>query len=256
MSKLIETDLEGAGKTVFVDDEVAAQVLQIIKSADKQITFVTPFIELWNHLKDEIRDAMRRHVEVIFFIRLGTNPKNLSDIPWLRSNISALHEVPNLHSKIYLNEKTVLVSSMNITAVSTRDSKEFAMLVRRQDDAKVLRDYVTRLIAKSTTKQAPSMASAVSGLLKTTVTQSLQQAVRATLQSGKCIRCGEKIPSDPARPYCATHYKSWARWKNEDFEEKVCHSCGKPSKTSLRKPECDSCYKLNHSSNNLASYGH
>lgn len=247
MSKLTETDSGGNGKAVFVDDEVAAQVLQIIKDADKQITFVTPYIELWNHLKDEIRDAMRRKVQVIFFIRVGTNPKDPLDLPWLRSNISALHEVPNLHSKIYLNEKTVLVSSMNITAVSTRDSKEFAMLVRREDDAKVFRDYVMRLTAKSTTIHPPSMGSMVSGLIKTTVTQSLQQAVRGTSQSGVCIRCGEKIPYNPNHPYCATHYISWAKWKNEDYEEKVCHSCGKPTKTSFKKPECASCYRLNHS---------
>lgn len=248
VSKLPEIDLLGDGKTVFVDDEVEPQVLQIIKTAEKQITFVTPYIGLWNHLKDEIRDAMRRKVEVIFFIRVGTDPKDPSDLPWLRSNISVLYEVPNLHSKIYLNEKTVLVSSMNATAVSTRDSKEIAMLVRRQEDAKVLRDYVLRLTAKSTTKRSPSIGSYVAGLVKSTVTQSFQPIGREASRSGRCIRCGEEIPFNPKHPFCATHYRIWAKYKDEDFEEKYCHSCGKPTKTRFKKPECLACYNLTRSS--------
>jgi phosphatidylserine/phosphatidylglycerophosphate/cardiolipin synthase-like enzyme len=246
VSNLTQRDAGGDGKAVFFDDEVEPQVLQVIRSAARYITFVTPYVDLWMHLKDAISEAKSRRVEVKFFIREGENRQRPDDLKWLRYNVK-VYEIPYLHAKIYLNETMVLVSSMNITEASTRNSKEFAMLVRRQDDASVLRDYVQRLIAKSTTFESPSMGSIVSGLIKTTVTQSLQQGVRQVSQSGVCIRCGEKIPYNPSRPYCATDYKNWAKWKNEDYEEKYCHSCGRPIKTSLRKPECASCYKQNHS---------
>jgi NMD protein affecting ribosome stability and mRNA decay len=42
---------------------------------------------------------------------------------------------------------------------------------------------------------------------------------------------------------CEGCYSSWAKFKNPDYAEKFCHDCGKPNKTSLRKPVCLSCYK-------------
>jgi len=246
VSNLAQRDSSGDGKAVFVDDEVEPEILKVIRSATRYVTFVTPYVDLWMHLKDAISDARNRRVEIKFYVRAGENRQTPEDLKWLRDN-AKVYEIPYLHAKIYLNETRVLVSSMNITEVSTRNSKEFAMLVRRQDDASVFRDYVQRLTAKSTAIQPPSMGSMVSGLIKTTVTQSLQQAVRQVSQSGVCIRCGEKIPYNPSHPYCATHYQIWAKWGDKGYKEKFCHSCGKAMKTSFERPECTSCYKLNHS---------
>ena len=55
---------------------------------------------------------------------------------------------------------------------------------------------------------------------------------------GFCIRTGVQIPFDPARPFCAEAFKSWATYKNRDFPEKYCHKTGKLSngKTSMRNP--------------------
>jgi phosphatidylserine/phosphatidylglycerophosphate/cardiolipin synthase-like enzyme len=233
------------GKTVFVDGEVEPQVMQIIKNAKSQITFGTPYIELWEHLKYELLAARKRKVQVLFFIRVGATPRDPTDLPWLRSNISVLYDVPNLHSKIYLNEKTVLISSMNITEGSTRNSMEIAMLVRRQGDALELRDYVNGLPAKSTSKQLPSIGGYVSGLIRTAVVQSLPQSLGGSSQ-GYCIRGRERIAFDPDHPFCAPDYQLWAKWKKEDYAEKYCHSCGKLTNTSFRNPECTDCYKLHH----------
>jgi phosphatidylserine/phosphatidylglycerophosphate/cardiolipin synthase-like enzyme len=246
VSNSAQSDSSGGGKAVFVDDEVEREILRVIRSATRYVTFVTPYVDLWMHLKDAISDARNRRVEIKFYVREGENQQRPEDLKWLRDN-AKVYEIPYLHAKIYLNEAEVLVSSMNITEVSTRNSKEFAMLVRRADDASVFREYVQKLTAKSTTIQPPSMGSMVSGLIKTTVTQSFQQAVRVGSQSGVCIRCGDKIPYNPDHPFCATDYQSWAKWKNQDYKEKYCHHCGKPTKTSFERPECTSCYKLNHS---------
>ena len=55
---------------------------------------------------------------------------------------------------------------------------------------------------------------------------------------GFCLRCGAEIPCDPERPYCDSHYRSWARFKNESFEEKRCHTCGVDHVSSMAKPLC------------------
>ena len=251
MSKLNQIDSSDDGQTVFTDSDVEPQILQIIRNAESQVTFVTPYIELWNHLKDEIHEARRRNVQVLFFIRAGGRVKDPTDLPWLRSNISALYEVPMLHAKIYLNEKTVLVSSMNITMGSTRNSMDFAMLVRRPGDAQELRDYVNRLPAKSTAKQPPSIggyvSGYVSGLVRTAVAQSFPHLGRVSAQ-GYCIRGDEVIPLNPKRPFCDSHYQLWNAWKKDDYPEKYCHFCGKRAKTTARNPQCMDCYALVHAS--------
>lgn len=57
-------------------------------------------------------------------------------------------------------------------------------------------------------------------------------------KNGYCIRTGEKIPFDLAKPYTDKAFKSWSRYKNEDFAEKFCHFSGEPSegKTTMAKP--------------------
>jgi hypothetical protein len=63
--------------------------------------------------------------------------------------------------------------------------------------------------------------------------------------SGVCIRCGHQLELDPLTPYCGNCYKSWKIFSNKEYEEKYCHICGKPMKSTLNKPTCYTCYKAN-----------
>ena len=66
------------------------------------------------------------------------------------------------------------------------------------------------------------------------------ESVKPTTDSknGYCIRTGEQIPFDLTKPYTDKAFKSWSRYKNEDFAEKFCHFSGEPSegKTTMAKP--------------------
>lgn len=66
------------------------------------------------------------------------------------------------------------------------------------------------------------------------------ESVKPTTDSknGYCIRTGEQIPFDLTKPYTDKAFKSWSRYKNEDFTEKFCHFSGEPSegKTTMAKP--------------------
>jgi len=66
------------------------------------------------------------------------------------------------------------------------------------------------------------------------------ESVKPTTDSknGYCIRTGEQIPFDLTKPYTDKAFKSWSRYKNEDFVEKFCHFSGEPSegKTTMAKP--------------------
>lgn len=55
---------------------------------------------------------------------------------------------------------------------------------------------------------------------------------------GFCIRTGTQINFNPKQPMSNEAWKSWNKFKNENFPEKFCHKTGKPSdgKTSMKNP--------------------
>ena len=61
-------------------------------------------------------------------------------------------------------------------------------------------------------------------------------------EKGFCIRCKADLPAKPTKPYCRPCHVSWNKFKNKDFEEKCCHTCGNEHATTLLKPLCLACY--------------
>jgi len=221
---LADTASGSGSESVFLDDEVLPQILQIVRDASQLVTFVTPCVRLWGHLQSAMDEAMNRGVAMTFVVRAGER-NNSDDLEWLREHGVKVCEVAHLHAKVYLNEKVVLVSSMNITEKSTTNSLEFAMIVRSEDDAKKFRDYAARLTRKL---NAPRPA---------------RPPRQQTEQEGICIRDGSKMDFNTARPLCAKCYLEWAKYNNEEYEEKYCHHCGKRTKTTYARPLCRDCYK-------------
>lgn len=210
---------ENASKSVFFDEEISGQLFEIIKGATESVIFVTPYVRLWEHLKSAISKAVERDVDVTFVIREEQNHRQQEDLrrfnddmKWLREHEVNLYQIPNLHAKIYLNEHSILVSSMNTQRTSKDDSKEFAMLVRNDVDGEMIRTYVSEFLPK---------------------TQS---------QSGHCIRCGTEIPYDTEKPFCPQDWRAWNKYHNYKYEEKYCLSCGKKAKTTINKPLCVGCW--------------
>lgn len=63
---------------------------------------------------------------------------------------------------------------------------------------------------------------------------------------GHCIRCNEEIKKDNTHPLCKTCYTDWNKYKNLDYTEKYCHTCGNKNRSSFSKPTCYSCFKKNN----------
>jgi hypothetical protein len=218
---LTDTTPGGEGASIFLDDEVLPQILQVVRNASQ---LVTPYVRLWGHLQNAMDEAVNRGVAISFVVRAGERNQS-EELEWLREHDVTVYEVAHLHAKIYLNERTVLISSMNITEKSTTNSHDFAMKVQSEDDTKKLRDYVARLTGKVNASRPA---------------RSARQEIR---EVGICIRDGSKMDFDAARPLCAKCYLEWVKYKNEDYVEKYCHSCGKLTKTTYARPLCLACYK-------------
>lgn len=224
-------------KTVFLDDAVEPQLRAIVKEAEKYVTLVTPYISLWRHLQTAINDAVKRGVRVVFITRrkndVGDIFNEALDVSWLLSHKVEIYRIDGLHAKIYLNEKRVLISSMNVTKSSPLNSYEFAMIVENARDAEQFRRYVSDLIEEADL-MTPKGLGAPAPRTQTDQTRSMGM--------GGCIRCGRQISFNPSKPLCPECYKAWAVYQNEKYEEPYCHACGAKRTVTFAKPVCRACY--------------
>lgn len=223
-------------KMVYVDDEVTPQVLSVIRNAQKYIIIVTPYIDLWLHPIEALVLAKKKGVNITVVVRLEPDIETNESVKVLKqANIKVL-VAPYLHAKLYINEETVIVSSMNLLKSSSQNSLEIALVVQDPEAKQRIRDYVNDTLMPLATllskeKNEPNYQ-----------TYNGPQPQPSKQVNGKCIRCGRNLFRNPAKPLCDECYNVWAQWGDEDYPENVCHFCGRPSNVSYGRPLCSECY--------------
>ena len=219
-------------KALFVDEAVGQELVALVSDAKEYVVFVSPYIQLWGHMRNAIQLATKRKVDIRFVVRSDEEVVDSDDMDWLTRNKVKVVSAERLHAKIYLNESRVLVSSMNLTESSTKNSLEIALQVTDQELDAELREYISERLLKLAEPVGTSTLG-LGRLVKGWVSQ---------LTPGSCIRCGTPIRFSPDRPLCEDCYDSWVFYNNPSYPEKVCHSCGKGARVSYLKPLCPACY--------------
>lgn len=219
----------------FSDDEISSLILKIVRGARKELFLVSPYLKLWGQLKDELALAKRRGTAISVVARDSEVAGNDEDSPWLRDQGIRLLAVRGLHAKVYFNEGTMAVGSMNLTASSAQNSHEVALMVTDPETVRQLRDYVLdRLIPLA---MSPDVGNSRPDRGRQQPTET-----GSNIQRGVCVRRGEHIHFDPDRPLCRDCYGEWAQYENPDYPERFCHSCGNPTNVTFAKPLCSNCY--------------
>jgi len=213
------------------DEDVPGRILSVLRDARKYAILVSPYLGLWGHLEDAITIAVRNGVDVTVVLRNEPEVVNSKDVDWLLDNGVKVDVVEDLHAKVYINESTVVLSSMNLTRGSTQKSLDFAIVLQPSPLAEAAREYVDRTIMPLADEVRPA------GKVTKFINR-IADAIR-----GCCIRCARPIPKNADKPLCDDCYDKWARYGNADFQEKVCHSCGQTASTSYAKPLCATCYR-------------
>ncbi|MBI2936561.1 MAG: hypothetical protein HYY31_07145 [Chloroflexi bacterium] len=217
-------------KSVFVNDEVAVQVRDIIQEARRSVILVTPYLELWRHVKTALSVAVKGGIKVTVVLRDKPEVINSQDVVWLSDAGVTVRAAGGLHAKIYLNEHEVRVSSMNLTEPSINNSLEIALRIQDEQVERQVRDYVNNLIW--------ALSTVVINARHRGSATSRQQGV-----GGFCIRCERPLSLDPDKPLCDDHYKVWAQYSDPNYSEKFCHYCGRPSDVTYSKPLCTDCFQ-------------
>ena len=220
---------------------------KIIKGAKSAFILISPFLRVNNDLKELLggQDRLRRYPHVASTARNELQPE---ESEWLQSLTSVKTSFrKNLHAKCYLNEDKALLTSMNLYEFSEARTtmKWDTGITRRRAGRNSIRGDTTKAMRILDKSDEFRVTVARVEPLKSTEEPSEIEGSRTTAQApeeGFCIRCGDTDPPTRAGR-TAERCKSWNRFKNDDYEEKHCHTCGKEHKATMAKPVCLTCYR-------------
>jgi hypothetical protein len=222
---------------------VSYHLTQLINGARERLILISPFLKLNQRLREllEDQDRMKIDIRVVY----GKNELQPEENNWLRSLSSVRTSFcENLHAKCYLNENGAIITSMNLYEFSQVNNNEMGIYVDRNESPELYGEIyreAQRLLRIS--EEVKVSVERVPPEERKPVVKDKAAVNGPEGEGGFCIRCKAPIALNPKAPYCGKCYKSWARYKNPDYEEAHCHVCGTEAKSTMSRPACYACFK-------------
>ena len=222
---------------------------QIIKGADERLIIISPYLKTNPLIREllEEKDRWKIDIRVVY----GKEDLAAAERNWLSSMTSIRRSFcENLHAKCYLNEKTALITSMNLYEFSQMNNREMGILVQREADpdlyGKIYEETQRIIRASAEEKNGPARppgGGRPPGLRPNPQPATPKPDVPGPAW-GHCIRCGNRIPFNPKQPYCRTCFARWKRLDNGAYtkEENHCHQCGRNHGATMPRPLCAACF--------------
>jgi hypothetical protein len=250
--------------------QARGEIERIISKAKFNIIMISPYIKINDDFISRLNDAGLRKVKTLMVcrnedLRPGEREK-LEQIPNLELRF---HE--RVHAKCFYNEDTMVISSLNLYDSSFGDNREMGVLLRSSAegdkevfaDAKNEAQFIIRECQIEVSKSKPAVnernqISKANVVYKPKIETKpvkeprIEDVIVNKLSSflgisgkeddsGHCIHCGKDIPFNLEAPYCPNCYRTWARYKDDNYREKYCVKCGKSEETSMKHPLCSTC---------------
>lgn len=135
--------------------QISSEILNIVNEATDYIILVSPYVDFtnWERIKSDLRNAQSRNVKIIFYTRL--EDKNFKSWEQIEELGIKPFLVKNLHAKLYFNEKTGVVTSMNLLTSSNLNAIEFGTLIDSHSELDELKKYVKKYLDPNATKEKP-----------------------------------------------------------------------------------------------------
>lgn len=121
--------------------------MTLIEEADEMVVIVSPYfkVKTWYKMQHTLNDLKSKNIEVEIYVREG-------EYEAVREVHDAGFEpimIPNLHTKLYLNEKIGIVSSMNLLHSSDTNSLDIALKTESDKEYNDLWEYYLRYIKRA-----------------------------------------------------------------------------------------------------------
>jgi hypothetical protein len=150
---------------------ITSELENIIKNATKKVVLLSPYVQINKILFERLQEASERGIEITLIYGKedlkSTEKKQIEVIKNLK-----LYFYKNLHAKCYLNEKEIIITSMNLYEFSERNNREMGVLIKKTEDKELFEETV---------KETHSIIKAASTLGKnnSTLTKSTAELVPA-----------------------------------------------------------------------------
>lgn len=230
-----------------------SRIEAVMRQAEGDLYLVSPFVQLSERYRRRLADADDAGVTTHLVCRAGDlkadQRETLASLSGLR-----LYDSPKLHGKVFLNGRGAVLTSFNLYEASEQNHETGVWLCAEADREAYgdVRREVASIVGHAT--EVPSGGAPGSGASgRAARGEGGRSATRGRKKTpappvrGHCVRCGEDVAYDPARPYCPTCFRQWTRFRNPAYGDDRCHGCGREEAGafSLEKPECRRCYRRN-----------
>lgn len=140
------------GQLILTTDSISGKIQEIITYAKKELFIVSPYIQLseWTSVKDALEHTLNnkeKEVKVLIIAREQKGKKENKALIEIKEYLDKcrFYLVPDLHSKIYYNEKQALITSMNFFKHSAENNHEIGVHFETIADLEKIRDYISHL---------------------------------------------------------------------------------------------------------------
>jgi phosphatidylserine/phosphatidylglycerophosphate/cardiolipin synthase-like enzyme len=239
----------------------------LINQAERYIFLVSPYVTLdkLRSLVRSLQGALARKVKVKLVFRerdassSGNDVLASETVRMLREAGMELRVLKDLHAKIYLSEKSAILTSLNLLESSFNNSIEVGTWIAASNPAyqKVV-DFLKTEIHPTSVLVAslpqPAVLSKTNKSPRKKKVKVVELAARDNAamdelfadegDDGCCIRCGIDVEFNPDRPLCRDCFKVWSKYEDANYPEKFCQLCGSDEeRTSFSKPLCGDCFE-------------
>lgn len=127
--------------------EISGKILSLFDESDDRIIIVSPYVRIdsWNKVKKRIRDYIAKGHNLEIYVR------DKIDNPDTYNNLDQLgltyYRIPNLHTKLYMNEKHGIATTMNLLQYSDNYSLELGYITESRKEYEDLYNYYKRFIS-------------------------------------------------------------------------------------------------------------
>lgn len=230
--------------------KTTAAIEDVIRRAEYWVLLISPYLKFDENFRRRIEN---KNGAVSVTVIYGKTDLQSKEDSWLKGQEWVeTRFCKTLHAKCYLNEKEAVLTSMNLHKFSQQNNHEMGIRVFRENDPQLYDEILREARDIERISEVVAAAKKIQVVKETPAYYSVNKkssrgnkAITRTPNGGYCIRCKKPLKTNPGMPYCDPHFKSWNKWKNEEYPEKHCHLCGKDWETSKAKPVCRPCYKAN-----------
>lgn len=218
--------------------QISAAVIELIEATKEYCYLVSPYIKMWQLLDRALGKASEQNKRITVIIRSGSEEN--AHVRKLLAYGFEIVVLDFLHTKLYLNESSAIVSSMNLYDTSSTRNHELALQLGKQETRKLKQEIIEQdLLAVPPVHHFAGKHTAA----KKAEDQKMLAFQAELTSKGFCVVCNTKIDFDSSRllwPTIVRCKPCWAKLPFPDaphqFRIRCCHYCGEPLDSVLTEP--------------------